>query len=343
MLFPLSLGSEGSCQIGGNLASNAGGTAVLRFGNAREMVLGLEVVLPDGRIWNGMRQLRKNNAGYDLKQVFLGSEGTLGIITAAMLKLFPEPRESVTAFTAVPSPRAACELLARARSVSGDAVTSFEYLPRFALDLVTRHIDNTRMPLDVPATHYALIELSGSAPGSALANAMEQLLGDAMEAGEVVDGVIAQSQTQANALWRVRENVPEAQRACGDSLKHDVSVPVSSIAPFLEAGAEAVRSVFPDARLCAYGHIGDGNLHFNVLPPAGMSLQQMREVHGDALSQAVYDLVHQYHGSVCAEHGVGRLKRELLARYSDPVSLDLMHSMKKALDPDNIMNPGKVL
>ncbi|MEL7449642.1 MAG: FAD-binding oxidoreductase [Pseudomonadota bacterium] len=343
LLFPLSLGSEGSCQVGGNLASNAGGTAVLRYGNVRDMVMGLEVVLPDGRVWNGLRQLRKDNAGYDLKQLFVGSEGTLGIITAAVLKLFPRPAASATAFVAVPTPQAACELLARARALSGDAVTSFEYLPALALDLVVQNIDDTRMPLDARAAHYALIELSTASDAEAVGELVQRLLASAMEAGEVEDGVVAQSGQQADALWRLRENVPAAQRAVGNSLKHDISVPVSRIAGFLEESSDAVRAIVPDVRLCTYGHIGDGNLHFNLLPPEGESLERFIASHGEALSDAVYDLVQRYQGSVCAEHGVGQLKRDLLATHADPVALELMRSVKKAIDPQGIMNPGKVL
>jgi FAD/FMN-containing dehydrogenase len=343
LFFPLSLGAEGSCLIGGNLSTNAGGTAVLHYGNTRDLVLGLEVVLPDGRIWNGLRKLRKNNAGYDLKHVFIGAEGTLGIITAAVLKLFPRPQARATAWLAVASPEAASQLLARMRAACGDAVTSFEYVPRFALDLVLEHIPGTRDPLQRRCEHHALIELASAAPDDPLEARLERTLEHALDAGEIVDAAVAQSEDQRRAFWRLRETIPEAQTRAGGSLKHDVSVPVSAVPALLAEGSAAARAIAPGVRVCAYGHVGDGNLHFNFQAPAGEMLQSFVDRHGEALSGALYERVASLGGSVCAEHGVGQLKRELLWRYGDPVGLAIMRALKAALDPDRLMNPGKVL
>ncbi len=345
LLFPLSLGSEGSCQIGGNLATNAGGTAVLRYGNARELVLGLEVVLADGSVWNGLRQLRKDNAGYDLKQLFLGAEGTLGIITAAVLKLFPLPRERATALVAVTDAHAACQLLGMARRETADAVSSFEYLPRFALDLVAQHIDGGSNPLPEPAyEHYALVELTTGAADSQLEQRLERLLAKGHARDWVLDAVVAQNEAQRQRLWGLRENVPEAQRKEGGSYKHDVSVPVPDLAQFLERGLAGARQAAPRARPCIYGHIGDGNLHFNFLAPADTApADYFRGERAERLSSAVLDAAAALGGSVCAEHGVGYLKRPLLQAYADPLSLELMRRVKGALDPKGTLNPHKVL
>jgi FAD/FMN-containing dehydrogenase len=343
LLFPLSLGAEGSCQIGGNLATNAGGVAVLRFGNARELVLGLEVVLPDGRIWNGLSKLRKDNTGYDLKQLFIGAEGTLGIITAAVLKLHARPRSRATAWLAVADPASAVRLLARTRSLCGDVVTSFEYVPRFALDLVLAHVPGTRAPLDGPHGHFVLLELASAAGDDALRGALESVLEESLGAGETVDAAIAQSEDQRRAFWRLRETIPEAQTRAGGSLKHDVSVPVSAIPDLLEEGAAAARAIAPDVRVCAYGHVGDGNLHFNFQAPEGRTLAELTALHGEAISEKLYGIVARLGGSACAEHGVGRLKREILQRYEDPVALELMRALKRTLDPLGLMNPGKLL
>ncbi|MEO0424266.1 MAG: FAD-binding oxidoreductase [Pseudomonadota bacterium] len=345
MLFPLSLGSEGSCQIGGNLATNAGGTAVLRYGNARELVLGVEVVLADGQIWNGLRELRKDNAGYDLKQLFLGAEGTLGIITAAVLKLFPLPRERATALVAVTDVDAACQLLSLARRESADAVTSFEYLPRFALELVATHIEGGTNPLaDANYHHYVLVELSSAAPEARLEARLEHLLAKGHARGWVRDAVVAQSEAQRQHLWRLRENVPEAQRLAGGSFKHDVSVPIPALAAFLAQGLAGAAAAAPDARPCVYGHIGDGNLHFNFMAPQGEGLAEHFEGdRGAQVSAAVLDAAAAHGGSVCAEHGVGYLKRPLLAGYQDAVSIDLMRRVKAALDPEGTLNPHKVI
>jgi FAD/FMN-containing dehydrogenase len=343
LLFPLSLGAEGSCRIGGNLSTNAGGIAVLHYGNTRDLVLGLEVVLPDGRVWNGLRKLRKNNAGYDLKHVFIGAEGTLGIITAAVLKLFQRPRARGTAWLAVASPGAAISLLARVRAACGDAITSFEYIPRFALELVLEHIPGTRDPLARDCEHHALIELASTAADDALEARLERVLEQALDAGEILDAAVAQSEEQRRAFWRLRETIPEAQTRAGGSLKHDVSVPVSGVPILLAEGSAAARAIAPAVRVCAYGHVGDGNLHFNFQPPPGETLQTFADRHGEQLSSALYERVARLGGSMCAEHGVGQLKRELLVRYGDPVGLDMMRALKAALDPAGLMNPGKVL
>ena len=341
LLFPLSLGSEGSCQIGGNLSTNAGGLAVLHYGNARDLVLGMEVVLADGQIWDGMKALRKDNAGYDLKQLFIGAEGTLGIITRVVLKLFPRPAFRSTALVAVASLQAACQLLAASRQQSGDAVTSFEYIPGLALGLVGRYIDAARIPFAEVYAHQVLIELS--AHDEKVQETLQQILEQAFDSGQALDAVVATSGAQRDALWRLRESVPEAQRHAGGSYKHDVSVPIAAIPRFMEAACKAVLGVAPDAQICAYGHLGDGNLHFNLLPPDGQKLTEFRRERGAEISAAIHDLVESVGGSVCAEHGVGQLKAGLLARYSSPVALQLMRSVKQALDPQGLMNPGKVL
>ena len=343
LYFPLSLGAEGSCHIGGNLSTNAGGVAVLRYGNARDLVLGLEVVLPDGRIWNGLKKLRKDNTGYDLKHLFMGAEGTLGIITAAVLKLFPRPRSRATAWLALPHAEAASRVLARLRALCGDTVTSFEYVPRFALELVCAHIAGARDPLGVPHDHYALVELSSAMDQDARATLLERALEQSLESGEILDAAVAQSEDQRRAFWQLRETIPEAQTRAGGSLKHDVSVPVSAVSELLERGSAAARAIAPGVRICAYGHVGDGNLHFNFQPPADQSLPAFVDAHGTAISDALYELVARLGGSVCAEHGVGQLKREIFARHEDPVAVSVMRALKAALDPDGLMNPGKVL
>jgi FAD/FMN-containing dehydrogenase len=340
--FPLSLGSEGSCQIGGNLATNAGGLNVLRFGMMREQVLGLEVVLADGRVLDGLTGLRKDNTGYDLKSLFVGSEGTLGIITAATLRLLPPPASRATAFVAVRDVAAAIELLGRLRAASGDTLTSFELLPAVAIDLVCRHIPNCRDPLGVRAGWNVLCELASSAP-EALDATLQAALAAAMHAGLVLDAALANSESQRQDFWRLRESVPEAQRRAGASLKHDIAVPVSSLPAFVEQAAAWVRHEVPEGVLVAYGHAGDGNLHFNINlidDSADAAAFRARE---PFIRRAIHDLVAGMHGSISAEHGIGRLKRAELARYANPVELELMRTIKRALDPNGIMNPGKVL
>ena len=341
--FPLSLAAEGSCMIGGNLSTNAGGTNVLRYGNARELVLGLEVVLPDGRIWDGLLGLRKDNTGYDLKQLFLGAEGTLGIITAAVLKLFPKPRAIHAAFCAVRDVPAAMELLGRARGQSGDRVETFELISRLVIDLILKHIPATHDPLAERHDHYVLLELATAAEDDdGLRDSFEAILATAMEDGLVLDAALAQSEQQRQAFWALRENGSESQKLEGASIKHDISVPVSAIPDFYEDAWNAVLEIEPKARLVAFGHAGDGNLHYNIAEPVGGDRAAFLEKWG-AISAAVHDTVHAYHGSISAEHGIGRLKREEMTRYKSEVELDVMKTIKAALDPMGLMNPGKVI
>ena len=339
-LFPLSLAAEGSATLGGNLSTNAGGVQVLRYGNARELCLGLEVVLADGRIWNGLRGLRKDNTGYDLKHLFVGAEGTLGLITAATLKLFPRPRVHATAWAAVPDPAAAVSLLGRLRDVAGDNVTAFEIVGRPALELVLRHIPNARDPLAGGPAWQVLVELSGARDD--LPATLEQALQQAAEAGVIDDAVVAASEAQTAALWALRENVSEAQKVEGVSIKHDVAVPVSRIAEFITRADAAVRATFPDVRIVCFGHIGDGNLHYNQSKPDAQSNAAFIAQTG-SVNRLVHDLVHELGGSISAEHGLGQLKRDEVLRYKSETEMDLMRAVKQALDPRGLMNPGKVL
>ena len=341
-LFPLSLGAEGSCEIGGNLSTNAGGTGVLRYGNTRELVLGLEVVLPDGRVWDGLRGLRKDNTGYDLKQLFVGAEGTLGIITAAVLKLFPVPRSQATALVAVDDPAAAVALLSHLRETCGERVTGFELLARICLDLVLAHIPGSRDPL--PAAHpwYVLVELSDSTEGSALDTLLESALGAAAEAGTIRDAAIAASRAQRLEFWKLRENVSEAQKLDGVSIKHDVSVPVSRVPDLIRrAGAELARR-YPDIRIVAFGHVGDGNVHYNCSKSERQEARAFFEQAPD-VNHIVYEVVTALGGSISAEHGLGVLKREEIKLYKGALELELMRAIKRTLDPHGLMNPGKVL
>jgi FAD/FMN-containing dehydrogenase len=341
-LFPLSLGAEGSCQIGGNLSTNAGGIAVLRYGNMRELTLGLEVVLPDGTVWNGLKGLRKDNTGYDLKQLFIGGEGTLGIITAATLKLFPRPRAVETAFLALEKVGDAMALFARARAITGDQLTAFELIPRFGLEIAMRHIPDVPDPLARPYPWYVLLELSSSQEGQGLRQALDELLGAMLAEDLIADGTIAESGPQARALWRIREAMVEAQKHIGASIKHDVSVPVSEVANFIAAATDAVAARFPGVRVIPFGHVGDGNIHFNIAQAADADgaafLAQTA-----AINETVHDVAVRLQGSISAEHGIGLLKRAELAHYKDKAALALMRRIKNALDPDGIMNPGKVL
>ncbi len=341
-LFPLSLGAEGTCQIGGNLSTNAGGIQVLRYGNMRALVLGLEVVLPDGRVWNGLRALRKDNTGFDLKQLFIGGEGTLGVITAAVLRLFPRPKAKTTAFAAVRDVAAAVELLGRVRAASGEAVTSFELIPRFSLDISLKHIAGIEDPLGDAHPWYVLIELWSEVANSGLREALETVLAQAHEDGLVPDATIAANEAQAQSFWRIREAMVEAQKFEGGSIKHDVSVPISAVAAFIERSCAAVESLIPGVRAIPFGHIGDGNIHLNLSQPEGADrdafLARWAEV-----NRRVHDIVAELGGSISAEHGIGRLKLEENVHYKSPVEIELMQRIKTALDPDNLMNPGKVV
>ena len=341
-LFPLSLGSEGTAQIGGNLSTNAGGTAVLRYGMMRDLVLGLEVVLADGRVLAGLKSLRKDNTGYDVKSLFVGAEGTLGVITAACLKLFPQPADTATALAGIDSPRHALDLLARLRTAAGDQVTSFELMPRLAVELTVKHVPGVADPLGQNTPWYLLIELSSPNPRQGLLTLLTATLEDAAAAGTIRDAMFANSMAQAQAMWKLRESVPEAQRRHGASLKHDVSVPVSAIPALIEEGSALVRRLAPEGEVVSYGHAGDGNLHFNVSQRPDADIKSFI-ARGPVLELAMFDLVESLGGSISAEHGIGRLKAAEFARRADPVELAVMHELKRALDPKGIMNPGKVL
>ncbi|MBH68169.1 MAG: hydroxyacid dehydrogenase [Rhodospirillaceae bacterium] len=341
--FPLSLAAEGSCMIGGNLATNAGGTNVLRYGNARDLVLGLEIVLPDGRIINELQGLRKDNTGYDLKQLFLGSEGTLGIITKAVLKLHPVPKTIKAAYCAVPNIPAALELLNRARMESGDCVETFELISRLVMELVIKHIPGARDPLDTPYEHYVLLEIiSTKSNDEGLTYKFEHMLEKAMEDGLILDAALAQTEKQRQAFWALRENATESQKLEGASIKHDISIPLSSIPAFYTSAWQAILAVEPRARLLAFGHAGDGNIHFNVAEPEGGKTSDFMNK-WDAINCAVHDSVKKFNGSISAEHGIGQLKRNELPRYKSDTSLDVMKMIKNTLDPHGIMNPGKVI
>jgi len=340
-LFPLSLASEASCTIGGNLSTNAGGVNVIAYGGARDLTTGVEAVLADGRIFNGLSKLRKDNTGYDLRDLFIGAEGTLGIITAAALKLLPRPRAIETAFVGVASPAQALKLLTLARLHIGGGVTSFELLPRIGIDFVLRHSVHVRDPLASNHAWYVLMEVS-SQTADGLGDALAALLEDALITGVIEDAVIAASGEQRAAFWRLRESLPEAQKHEGASIKHDVSVPVGAVADFMAAASVAVASFMPAARIVAFGHLGDGNIHFNVAQPVGADAKDYL-ARWEAMNGVVHAVVADFHGSISAEHGIGRLKRDLLRATKDPVALQMMRAVKAALDPNGILNPGKVL
>ena len=341
LLFPLSLASEGSCTIGGNLATNAGGTAVLRYGNARDLVLGLEAVLPDGRVWDGLSGLRKDNTGYDLKQLFIGSEGTLGIITAAVMKLFPQARESVTAWVAIASADDAVRLLRELRDRLGDRLTGFELVSDECVALTRAQFPALADPLPGHAW-FALVQTDDTARGARLHELVEAAIGEAIETGIARDATIAQSLAQAQALWALREHIPEAQRLEGPNIKHDISIPVSRIPSFLAEARRALDIALPGVRYVVFGHLGDGNLHYNLSPPSGTAHSSFVENTARA-SRIVYDIVARFDGSFSAEHGVGQLKRSELERYKPAIAVELMRRIKRALDPENLMNPGKVV
>jgi FAD/FMN-containing dehydrogenase len=341
-LFPLSLAAEGSCQIGGNLATNAGGINVLRYGNARDLVLGLEVVLPDGRIWNGLRALGKDNTGYALRHLFVGAEGTLGIITGAVLKLFPRPTEVATALCALDNLESATKLLNRARALSGDAVTAFELIPRIGLEMCAKHIAGVVDPFTAPHPWYVLTEFSTSRPDVSVRGSFDALLEIAFNEGIITDAVIAESMDRQKALWRIRESLPEAQKHEGGSIKHDISVPVSRVPQFISDGMAAIETHFPGARPVPFGHLGDGNIHFNISQPVGADKAAYLARWTD-MNRIVHDIVAGMDGSFSAEHGIGMLKVDEMKHYKDPVELDLMRRLKQAIDPANLMNPGKVV
>jgi FAD/FMN-containing dehydrogenase len=340
-LFPLSLAAEGTATIGGNLSTNAGGVQVLRYGNARELCLGLEVVLPDGRIWNGLRGLRKDNTGYDMKHLFIGAEGTLGLITAAVLKLFSRPRQVATAWASVATPDAAVALLIRLRGRIGGRITAFELVGRPALDLVLKNIPGSRDPLPIPSPWQVLIELSDTME-SELDAALQDVLVDAVAANEATDAALARSETQAESFWRLRENISEAQKVEGVSIKHDISLPVSRIPEFIERCDAALTNAFSGVRIVCFGHLGDGNLHYNQSRPAAQENVAFI-AQSKAVNRIVHDLVAEMGGSISAEHGLGQLKRHEILRYKSAVEMDMMRAVKKALDPAGLMNPGKVL
>lgn len=339
-LFPLSLAAQGTARIGGNLATNAGGTGVLRYGNARDLCLGLEAVLPDGQIWHGLTRLRKNNTGYDLRHLLIGAEGTLGVITAAALKLFARPAQTGTALLAVESPAAALKLLSMARELFGEMVSAFELIHRQGFDFLTETMPDVRHPFAEPPEWCVLIEL-GLAEGMDPAGALETLFEQAHEAGLVPDGLIAQSQAQADDFWTIRESIPEANRRVGSVSSHDISVPLSAIPEFIVKGGERLAKM-GDFRINCFGHVGDGNLHYNVFPQKGRSRAD-HENQRTAIKACVHDLVHELGGSISAEHGVGRTKVADLQTYGDPAKLSAMRAIKAGLDPLGIMNPGAVL
>ncbi|RZA33705.1 MAG: FAD-binding oxidoreductase [Lysobacteraceae bacterium] len=342
MLFPLSLASEGSCTIGGNLSTNAGGTAVLRYGNARELCLGLEVVTAQGQVWNGLRALRKDNTGYALRELFIGAEGTLGIITAAVLKLHPQPKAALTALVALESPRTAVALLSLAQERCGPALTGFELMSDFCLRLVATHFPGLPRPFAAHYPHYALLELSSNESEDNAADLVESAVGAALDAGIALDAVLATSIGQSIGLWKLREHIPLAQATAGKNIKHDISLPVSSIPDFIEQTDTALQSAFPGCQVVCFGHLGDGNLHYNIAPPDGVGHDSFL-AHQDAVNGIVHDSVAAFDGSISAEHGIGALKRDALPHYKQAVELDMMRAVKAALDPLGIMNPGKIL
>ena len=341
-LLPLSISSEGSAQIGGVLATNAGGNNPVRYGNARDLVLGLEVVLADGQVWNGLRRLRKDNTGYALRQLFVGSEGTLGVITAAVLKLAPRPRETAVALCAVASPDAALDLFGRFQAHDPGAVQAFEYMSGLGVRFVLRHIPGAVLPLGAPADHYVLIELATPRPGAGLRGMLESVLEAALEAGVVTDAAIAESEAQRAAIWRLREEHSEAQKREGASVKNDVSVPVSAVPAFIAEATEACAALMPGIRAVPFGHMGDGNIHFNLEQPEGADPAWFL-AQDHAIMDTVNAVVRRFDGSFSAEHGVGQLKPYMMPDWRGGAELDAMRRIKAALDPLGILNPGKVL
>jgi len=341
-LFPLSLAAEGSCTIGGNLSTNAGGTAVLRYGNTRELCLGLEVITPQGEIWSGLRGLRKDNTGYDLRDLFIGAEGTLGVITGAVLKLYPQPKASITALAALPSPTHALQLLNLMQDHCGSSLTGFELMSQYCLNLVAQQFPSLPKPFAAQHPQYVLMELSSSESEQHAVGLLENAIGAALDRDIVSDAVVAASVAQSAGLWQLREHIPLAQAKAGKNIKHDISLPVSRIADFIAATGPLLDAAFPGCQLVCFGHLGDGNLHYNVAPPDGISNEDFLR-NQDKVNRVVHDSVVGFGGSISAEHGIGALKRDELAHYKSPVELNMMRAIKAALDPLGIMNPGKVL
>ena len=342
LMFPLTLAAMGSCRIGGNISTNAGGTNVLAYGNARELVLGLEVVLADGRIWNGLRRLKKDNTGYDLKQLFIGGEGTLGIVTAAVLKLFPQPKGQAVAYAGLQSPKAALRLLHAMRDAAGTALTGFEIMPRLGLEFVLKHRPGSRDPLAGPHPWYVLAEVSSSRSQADAAQLLEAGFATPFEEGTIADAAVAASLEQAGAFWALRHDLSEVQRLEGGSIKHDVSVPVASVPDFIDRAAVAVLQAIPGCRPVPFGHLGDGNIHFNISQPQDMDKQAFI-ARWDELNTVVHAVVVDLGGSISAEHGIGVLKRELLKTVKQPLELEMMRRIKQAFDPDNILSPGRIV
>ena len=343
LLLPLSMGSEGSCQLGGNVSTNAGGLSVLRYGTAKELVAGLEVVLPDGQIWSDLKGLRKDNTGYDLKQLFMGAEGTLGIISTVVLRLNPLPRTRITGWLAIRDIADAVAALTLLRACLGDCITSFEYISRESLELVLDTIPGTFKPIESSEGHYALVELAAFDDGVSLESEFEQTLEKAIMATNINDAVIAQNERQRRMFWQLRESIPAAEKLSGGSVKHDVSVPIGKLGAYTNEAIAAMERDFPFSRLSIYGHVGDGNVHFNVLVREREHAVQLKEYNAEAISSVIHSMVVEYNGSFSAEHGIGKFKRKILAETGDSVGLDLMRRIKTTLDPKGLMNPGKVL
>ena len=341
-LFPLSLGAEGSCQIGGNISTNAGGVQVLRYGNTRNLVLGLEVVLPDGRIWNGLRSLRKDNTGYDMKQLFIGAEGTLGIITAAVLRLFPNPTASETAWIAIARPEAGVKLLSHMRAQLGDAVSAFELMCRAIIDFLLTGVPGHEDPMREVHPWYVLMDVTSQGPPGSLHGPLSDALAGALEAGLISDALITASGAQSAKLWKMRESLAEAQVSAGGSIAHDVSVPVSRIPEFIARADAALMAAYPTIRLCAFGHVGDGNMHYNPARPLDWDWPRYARER-TAINRIVHDLVVELGGSISAEHGIGRSRLAEQEHYKAPVEVEMMRAVKRALDPHSLMNPGKVV
>jgi len=342
LLFPLSLAAEGSCSIGGNLATNAGGTGVLRYGNTRELCLGLEVVTAQGEVWDSLRGLRKDNTGYDLRDLYIGAEGTLGVITGAVLKLFPQPKAAITALVALASPADALELLKLTESHAGPTLTGYELMSDVCLRLVASHFPELPQPFPERYPQYALLELSSHESEQHGVALLEAAIERALEAGVAQDAVVATSIAQSRALWAIREHIPLAQAAAGNNIKHDISLPISRIADFIDATDARLTHAYPGVQVVCFGHLGDGNLHYNIAPPEGVKHDEFL-IEQAAINRIVHDSVADYGGSISAEHGIGALKRDELPRYKSPIELNLMRAVKAALDPLGIMNPGKIL